>query len=119
MTASSKPATAPADFGRATFTAPYIQADSDQAAMLGNPILDSMMSAMISMSAEMWAQTKRARIVEALLEQHGRVTADMIEAYVPTPEQEAAWAAERDRFIKRTFGAFAVNGGPTTPFAQS
>jgi hypothetical protein len=109
----------PKDFGRATFTAPYVKADADQTALLGNPILDNMMTAMISMSAEMWAQTKRARITEALLEKHGRVTAAMIEAYVPTPEEEARWAAERDRFIQRTFGAFATNGGPVAPFAQS
>ncbi|MCB2107315.1 MAG: hypothetical protein KDE14_06415 [Rhodobacteraceae bacterium] len=111
--------TAPADFGRAAYTSGYIKANADQAVLLGNPVIDNMMSAMIAMSAEMWAQTKRARIVEALLEEHGRVTEEMIESFVPSAAQEAKWTAERDRFIKRTFGAFAINGGPVTPFAQS
>jgi hypothetical protein len=31
-------------------------------------------------------------------------TADRIEAYVPTPEEDKAWNAERDQMVKESFG---------------
>jgi hypothetical protein len=34
------------------------------------------------------------------------VNFDSIESYLPTPEQEKAWAAERDLMIKNAFGPF-------------
>lgn len=104
---------------RPTYTTEAIKSDADQAVLMGNPTLDNLITAMISVSAQMWTQNRRAKITEALLDRHGKVTTAMIEAYVPTPEEEATWGAERDRFIERTFGAFATNGGPIKPFAQS
>jgi hypothetical protein len=40
------------------------------------------------------------------------VNFDSIESYLPTPEQEKAWAAERDLMIKNAFGPFIA---PITP----
>ena len=104
---------------RPTYTTEAIKSDADQAVLMGHPTLDNLITAMISVSAQMWTQNRRAKITEALLDRHGKVTTAMIEAYVPSAEEEAQWANERDHFIERTFGAFAVTGGPIKPFAQS
>ena len=104
---------------RPTYTTEALKSDAHEAVLMGNPTLDNLMTAMISVSAQLWTQNRRAKITEALLDRNGSVTTAMIETYVPSPEEEAKWADERDRFIERTFGAFAVNGGPIKPFAQS
>lgn len=104
---------------RPTYTTDAIKANSDEAVFMGHPAIDNLMHAMISVSAQLWTQNRRAKITEALLDRHGNVTTAMIEAYVPSPEEEAKWADERDRFIERTFGAFAVNGGPIKSFPQT
>jgi len=41
------------------------------------------------------------RVLEKLLEAKG-ITPDLVEAYRPSAEDEAAWNGERDRFIRAT-----------------
>jgi hypothetical protein len=99
-TVSSKP----------TYTVEFIPSVTRNAVFLGNPVLDNMMHAIIALSAEVWAGQRRLKVVESLLASKRDVTFESIETYVPTPEQEKAWAAERDLMIKTTFGAL-LNGG--------
>ena len=73
-----------------------------------------MMTAMIALGSEVWANRRRMKIIEALLEKKGSVTAEMIETYMPTEEEETAWQAERDQFIKATFGALTRAGSNLT-----
>ena len=70
--------------------------------------MDHLMTALVSVSTEIWAQARRMKIMERLLEDHGKVTREMIEGYMPSAEEEASWRAERDRFIERTFGSITV-----------
>jgi hypothetical protein len=47
-------------------------------------------------------------VVEKLLEEKG-ISAEMIEAYRPSAEDEAAWDADRDRFIRATLDPLMRN----------
>jgi hypothetical protein len=89
---------------RPTYTVEFIPSTTRAAVFLGNPVLDSMMHSILALGAEVWADKRRLKIIESLLASKREVTFESIEAYVPTPEQEKAWAAERDLMIKSTFG---------------
>jgi hypothetical protein len=93
----------------ATFAAEFIKGDDEQAVMLGNPILDNMMTALISLGSEVWTTRRRVKILERVLEDKG-VSADSIESYLPTDDETAAWQKDRDAFIQRTFGPLSRNG---------
>lgn len=90
------------------YTADFIKSDTDQATFMKDPAMDHLMTALVSISTEIWVQARRMKIVERLLEDHGKVTREMIEGYRPSAEEEAAWRAERDSFIGRTFGSITV-----------
>jgi hypothetical protein len=105
-----------ADTTRSTYTVDFIPSATRNAVFLGNPTLDNMMHAILALGAEVWADKRRLKVIESLLTAKREVSFDSIENYVPTPEQEKAWAAERDLMIKTTFGAL-INGA--TPTAGS
>ncbi|RVT90990.1 hypothetical protein EOD43_15775 [Sphingomonas crocodyli] len=46
-------------------------------------------------------------MAESLLAAKGLASAAEIEAFVPSAEDEAAWQAERDRYIQAVFAPFA------------
>ncbi len=90
-----------------TYASDFIKSDTDQAVFLGHPLFDNMMTSMIALGAEVWTNRRRMRIIEKLLEEHGSVTNELIEAYMPSEEEEAALRSERDSFIERTYGVLA------------
>jgi hypothetical protein len=90
---------------RPTYTTEFIPSATRNAVFLGNPILDGMMHSILALGAEVWADKRRLKIIESLLTEKREVSFDSIENYVPTPEQEKAWTAERDLMIKTTFGS--------------
>jgi hypothetical protein len=94
---------------RPTYAVEAIKNDTATAIFLGDQIQDNMMTAMIALASETWATRKRQFITEALMEKHAKVTREMIEQYVPTPEEEAEWAKARDILISSTFGSL-MNG---------
>lgn len=94
---------------RPTYAVEAIKNDTATAVFLGDQIQDNMITAMIALASETWATRKRQFITEALMERHSKVTRDMIEQYVPTPEEEAEWAKARDILISSTFGSL-MNG---------
>jgi len=100
-----------------TFAAEFIKADDEDAVMLGNPILDNMMTALISLGAEVWSNRRRVKVLERVLEDKG-VTAQMIESYMPNEDDAAAWQKERDAFIRRTFGSLSRTGGKSMDAAH-
>ena len=84
-----------------------------------DPALDHQMTALVSVSTEIWVQARRMKIIERLLEDHGKVTREMIESYKPSAEEESAWQSERDQFIERTFGSITVGAsGDGQPMMQ-
>ena len=95
-------------------TTDYVHTEDGRAhAFLGNPVLDSLVNAVVALGAELWAMKRRSKIVESLAAAKRLPTAEAIEHYLPTPEEEAAWAAERREMIKMTYGMFATAGLPT------
>jgi len=87
----------------------FIKGDYDNMVMLGNPMMDSMLQVMIALGAEVWTGQRRVKVMEKLLSTHGRVTTEMIESYVPTPEETAAWGAERKAMVERIYAVLARN----------
>ena len=96
-------------FNRPTFATEAIPSDIKNVTFLGNPVLDNLVAAQIAMGTEVWSMRRRMKVMEAVLEKKG-VTSEMLEQYVPTAEQEAAWAKDRDRFIDLTMGPLAFEG---------
>ena len=96
-----------AESSRKSYAADFIKSDTDQAVFLGNPLMDDMMTSIIALGAEVWANRRRTRIIELLMEKEGAVTREMVEAYVLTPEEEAQLKKERDAFIQITYGHIA------------
>lgn len=99
---------------RKSYTADFIKSDTDEAVFLGNPLMDDMMTSIIALGAEVWANRRRTRIIELLMEKEGAVTREMIEAYVPTEDEEAEMRKERDAFIQLTYGHIARTGEDQT-----
>jgi len=96
----------------------FIKADTDAAVFLGNPHIDNLMTIVIAIGAEIWADRQRSRIIEHLLETKGKVTKQMIEQFVPTEEQKTAWAAERDGMAKRVYGVMSRDTSGARPFGE-
>ncbi len=92
---------------RKSYAADFIKADTQDAVFLGNPLMDDMMTSIIALGAEVWANRRRTHIIELLFEKEGAVTRDMVEAYVPTAEEQAELRKQRDAFIKITYGHIA------------
>ena len=87
---------------RPTYASDFFKSDNERVSFLGNPVLDNMMTALVAVCSEMWTNRRRMLVIERLLADKG-ITEDMIEGYMPSEEEEAAWDAERDRFISMAF----------------
>ncbi len=101
--------------GKPVHTTDFIPSATRDAVFLGNPILDNMMHAILALGAEVWADKRRLKVIESLLSARQPVTAETIEAFVPTAAQEKAWAAERDAMIQTTFGVLVNGSGGKAP----
>ena len=91
---------------RPTYTTDAIPSDIKNSLFLGNPALDNLMSCVIAMGAEVWATKRRLHVMQAVMAKHG-ITPEMIETYVPSAAEAAAWEADRDRFVDLTLGPLA------------
>lgn len=97
------------EYSRPTYTSDYVKADTHKAVFLGNVVLDNLMTAVIALGAEVWANRKRQKVLEALLEEKG-ITEEMIEGFMPSDEKMKQWGEDRDAFVKRTFHVLARQG---------
>lgn len=95
---------------RQTYATPAKPSDIDRAVFLGNAATDNLFTAVMAMAAELWAVRRRQKIVEAVLEQKGLATQDLIEKYMPTADETARWEAERDMFVKMIYEPFTKKG---------
>ena len=102
---------------RPTYTTEHIKSDADSAVFLGNPHLDNLMTVVIALGAEIWSDRQRLRIVERLLEQHGHVSREMIEQYVPSPQERKLWESERESMVRRVYDVMARDTSKAAPFA--
>lgn len=94
---------------RQTFATKAIKSDINDAVFLGNPLIDNIISSMMAMGTEMWSMRRRMKVMESVLTSKG-VTTDMLEAYVPTPDETVAWEKDRDRFIDLVYGPLSREG---------
>jgi len=94
---------------RPTYAAEAIPSDIKNGLFLGNAALDNVVGCVIAMGAELWSTKRRLHVMEAVMAKHG-VTSQMIEQYVPTEAEKAAWESDRDRFVDLTLGPLADQG---------
>lgn len=88
----------------------FIPAHADEISLFPAPVVDNLMHVVIALGAEMWTMRRRMHVLEKVLEKVG-VSAEDIETYQPTAAESAAWTAERDIVIARTFDALSRQGG--------
>jgi hypothetical protein len=101
---------------RPTYTVDFIPGDTRNSVFLGNPLLDGMVTSLLALGAEVWAGKRRLKVIESLMAAKREVTPAAIEAYVPTPEEERAWEAERDQLVKLFFGSLLIKGDTPPDF---
>jgi len=89
-----------------THTADFIPKEAENFVFLDNQVLDSLVTSVLELSAEVWSLKRRALFTESLLEAKGAVSREEIETYAPSAEETAEWQAQRDRFIKRVYAPF-------------
>ncbi len=107
-----------ADEGPKSHTVDFIPKDAENFVFLENQVLDSLVTSVLELSAEVWTLKRRNLFTEALLDAKGLVTRDDIETYAPSPDEAKEWAAQRDRFVRRIYGAFGRKAPlekPATP----
>jgi len=104
---------------RPTHTVDFIPGDTRNSVFLGNPLLDGMVTSIMALGAEVWANRRRLKVIESLMAAKRDVTPAAIEAYVPTPDEERAWEAERDQLVKLTFGSMVITGDPPPDFVPA
>jgi hypothetical protein len=93
----------PPSYSRPTYAVDYIPGDTRQGVFLGSPAFDASVRLSVVMGSEAWAAKRRLKIVESIVAKNIVPTAARIEAYIPTADEEKAWSAERDQFIKDHF----------------
>ncbi len=98
------------EYKRPTHAVPFVKSNTESVTYFGNPVIDNMMTALVAITAEVWSTRRRMKVLETLLETKG-VTPDMVEAFMPSEQQTAAWSADRDAFIQRTLGVLAREAG--------
>jgi len=101
MTANTK--------NRQTYTVEAIPTDIANGVLTGDSGVDKLVSCMIAMGTELWATQRRLKVVEAVMAKGG-ITQEMIEQYVPSAEEAAAWERDRNRFVDLTFSALGDDG---------
>jgi len=103
---------------RKTYASDYIKSDTDSAVFLGNAHIDNLMTVVIALGTEIWTDRQRVRIIEKLLASNGKVTAQMIEKYMPTEEEKAEWQSEREAMVKRVYSVLGRDTSNPPPFGE-
>jgi hypothetical protein len=99
---------------RETFAAPFVAADYDAAVFTSPegmaPTVDAMFTTVMALGANVWAIQRRMRVMEILMEKHGKVTRDMIEQYMPTAEEKEQLQKDRNAFVAELYDPFKMMG---------
>lgn len=72
---------------------------------LPHPVMDQLVDVVLALGAELWVERDRRRIAEKLLAEKGLLNPADIEAYRPSPEENAERSKDRDAFVRRLYGA--------------
>jgi hypothetical protein len=68
--------------------------------------MDTLFGIVLSLGAEVYTLHDRMRIIEKMLEARGTISRADVEAYNPTPEEEAEIRKDNDEFMARLFRVF-------------
>ena len=74
-------------------------------AFLADAELDRMLARMMRLMTEHWALKERLLSIEALLVERNILSAEDIDNFQPSPEQEADWDQQRDQLIRSVLGS--------------
>ena len=85
-------------------------AGKSEPVFLPHPVMDRLLESVMVLSAELWVERDRRRILEQLLAERGILSADDIESYTQSAEQEAERARQRSQLTHRVLGPLAKSG---------
>ncbi len=85
-------------------------AGKTEPAFLSHPLLDRLLESVMVLSAELWVERDRRRILEQLLAEKGIVSPADIETYQPAPDEDAERARLRSQLTHRVLGPLAHTG---------
>ena len=88
---------------RATHTTEFLKSDVDSVMFYDHPMIDNIVTSILALGSEIWANQRRMLVHERLLEEKG-ITREMVEAYMPTEEDVTQWEIERNGFVERALG---------------
>jgi len=94
------------DSDRTTYASDFFKGDTEKAVFTGDAVTDRLMHAVIALGGEVWTLRQRGHLMEKLLSDKG-ITSEMIEGYMPTKEDMAAWTEDREAFVDRVYSVFA------------
>jgi hypothetical protein len=89
----------------------FIDHGSSTYTFLQDPIVDALMQVVVDLGMETWITRRRMMVLERVLESRGILPGEAVETYVPTPEDTAAWRAERDRMVRTVYAVLAKRPG--------
>jgi hypothetical protein len=84
-------------------TTEFIQSTTRFHAFYEDPVIDNLLSTVLTLGSELWVNRRRQLVVEKILEEKGIISLDEIEAFDPDKNTMNAWAAHRDEFIERLY----------------
>ncbi len=80
---------------------------TDREVFLGHPMIDNLLKIVMELGAETWANRRRLRIIENLLDAEGVLTREAIEKHIVPASEQADMQKERDAFVRRVYGVLA------------
>ena len=95
---------------RPTHTTAFLTYDVGRATFYDDPAIDAVVTTLVAMGSEVWSAQRRIKLLETVLTKQG-ISLDDVDSYKPTQEEETAWRAQRDEFIRRVYGALEKTGG--------
>ena len=98
-----------------THTTDFLAYDVDKATFFDHPAIDAMVTSIIALGSEVWSAQRRIKVMESVLSEQG-ISLAKVDRYEPTAEEETAWRAQRDQFIKRVYGSIERAGDASMPY---
>jgi len=87
-----------------------------------DPAIDRVLGVAMTLAAEVWVLRDRVRALEALLTARGQLEPGALDGYVPTADEEAATAKDREAFVaalmENLLGRQVSKGAPPDLFEK-
>lgn len=98
-----------------THTTDFLTYDVEKVDFFDHPAIDALVSSVVAMGSEVWSAQRRIKVLESVLTNQG-ISLHQVNQYQPTAEEEKAWRAQRDEFIKRIFEPLEKTGEARTKY---